>query len=48
MLDKIFQERENFALLGDKDAYVEIPENNEFIHRLADGTWLLTKIPMGD
>lgn len=47
MLNKIFHESNKFALLAVKDAYVEIPENNEFMHQLADGTWLLTKIPIG-
>ena len=46
MLNKIFHESKKFALLAVKDAYVEISENNEFMHRLAGNTWLLTKIPM--
>jgi hypothetical protein len=47
MLDAILEKRVKFALFAVRNAYVEFPEDEDFKHQLSDGTWLLTKIPMG-
>lgn len=47
MLDTIFETVSKFALVAVKRAYVDLPEDEDFKHQLSDGTWLLTKIPMG-
>lgn len=47
MLDAILARRAKFALLAVKNAYIELPEYEDFKHRLTDGTWILTKMPMG-
>ena len=47
MFDTIFETVSKVALVAVKRAYVDLPEDEDFKHQLSDGTWLLTKIPMG-
>ena len=47
MLDAMLEKRAKFALLAVKNAYIELPEDKDFKHRLSDGTWILSKIPVG-